>query len=94
MRLNVVSQNSATLPLLVSGFPFPFHNTGGYGGSLMQVSLQGFTFSSGHIPFGWGEFNSDRMFLFTMSSNAANNNLATPPNYKTINVSGTYITPT
>jgi len=28
-----------------------------------------------------------------MSSNASNNNLATPGNYKTINVSGTYITP-
>jgi len=93
MRLNVVSQNSASLPLLVSGFPFNFHNTGGYGGSLMQVSLQGFSFTASHIPFGWGLYNSDQMYLFTMSSNAGNNNLATPPNYKTINVSGTYITP-
>lgn len=93
MRLNVVSQNSASLPLLVSGFPFNFHNTGGYGGSLMQVSLQGFTFTASHIPYGWGLYNSDQMYLFTMSSNAGNTNLATPPNYKTINVSGTYITP-
>ena len=92
MRLNVVSQNSASLPLLVGGFPFNFRNTGGYGGSLMQVSLQGFTFSSGHIPYGWGLYNSDKMYLFTMSSNALNSNLATPGNYKTINVSGTYIT--
>ena len=94
LRLNIVAQNSATYPLLISGFPFPFHNTGGYGGSLMQVSLVGFTFSSGHIPFGYGEFNSDRMFLYTMSNNAAFSNLATPANYKSINVSGTYITPT
>ena len=94
MRLNIVSQNSASLPLLVDGFPFPFRNTGGYGGSLMQVSLQGFTFSSGHIPYGWGEYNSTRMFLLTMSSGNLNSNLPTPANYKTINVSGTYITPT
>jgi len=93
MRLNIVSQNSASLPLLVSGFPFNFHNTGGYGGSLMQVSLQGFVFTASHIPFGWGLYNSDKMYLYTMSSNASNNNLATPGNYKTINVSGTYITP-
>ena len=93
MRLNIVSQNSASLPVLVDGFPFPFRNTGGYGGCLMQVSLQGFTFSSGHIPYGWGEYNSTRMFLFTMSSGNLNTNLPTPPNYKTINVSGTYITP-
>ena len=94
MRLNIVSQNSASLPVLVDGFPFPFRNTGGYGGCLMQVSLQGFTFSSGHIPYGWGEYNSTRMFLFTMSSGNLNTNLPTPANYKTINVSGTYITPT
>jgi len=94
MRLNIVSQNSASLPVLVDGFPFPFRNTGGYGGSLMQVSLQGFTFSSGHIPYGWGEYNSTRMFLLTMSSGNLNSNLPTPANYKTINVSGTYITPT
>ncbi len=93
MRLNTVAQNSASLPLLVSGFPFNFHNTGGYGGSLMQVSLQGFVFTASHIPFGWGLYNSDKMYLYTMSSNALNNNLATPANYKTINVSGTYITP-
>ena len=94
IRLNIVSQNSATLPVLIDGFPFPFRNTGGYGGSLMQVSLQGFTFSSGHIPYGWGEYNSTRMFLLTMSSGNLNSNLPTPANYKTINVSGTYITPT
>lgn len=93
LRLNIVAQNSATPPLLISGFPFNFHNTGGYGGSLMQVSLSGFVFSSGHVPFGYGEYNSDRMFLYTMSNNAALSNLATPGNYKSINVSGTYITP-
>jgi len=94
IRIDLISQNSASLPLLVDGFPFPFRNTGGYGGSLMQVSLQGFTFSSGHIPYGWGEYNSTRMFLLTMSSGNLNSNLPTPANYKTINVSGTYITPT
>ena len=94
VRINLISQNSATLPMLISGFPYNFHNTGGYGGSLMKLSLYGFTFTSGHIPFGWGLFNSDKLYLYTMASGSAIGNLATPPNYQSINVSGTYITPT
>lgn len=93
IRINLIAQNSATLPMLISGFPFNFHNTGGYGGSLMTLGLYGFTFSSGHIPFGWGLYNSDKMYLRTMSSGAAIGNLPTPPIYQSINVSGTYITP-
>jgi len=94
LRLNIVAQNSASLPLVITGFPYNFHNTGGYGGSLMTIAPSGFTISSGHIPFGYGFYNSDKLILRTMASGAAYGNLATPSNYQSINVSGTYITPT
>jgi len=94
LRLNIVAQNSASLPVVITGFPYNFHNTGGYGGSLMTIAPSGFTISSGHIPFGYGFYNSDKLILRTMASGAAYGNLATPSNYQSINVSGTYITPT
>jgi len=94
LRLNIVAQNSASLPVVITRFPYNFHNTGGYGGSLMTIAPSGFTISSGHIPFGYGFYNSDKLILRTMASGAAYGNLATPSNYQSINVSGTYITPT
>ncbi len=91
LRLNVVTYGTGSGHPVISGFPYNFLNTSGYGGSLCIPSLQGTAISSGHTPIAWGVSNSDDLYLMTMSNTASNASLVIS-NYNTIGICGSYIT--
>lgn len=92
MRMNGVTQGTGSGHPIVGGFPFNFYNSGGYGGSYLTLSLQYTGISSGHIPYAWGNYNSNFAYLVTMSNSSANTSLTTPATYAFIGLAGSYVT--
>ncbi len=90
--MNGVTKGTGSGHPIVGGFPFNFHNSGGYGGSYLTVSLQYTGITSGHTPYAWGNFNSDFAYLVTMSNSSANTSLPDPSTYAYIGLAGSYLT--
>ena len=91
MRMNGVTKGTGSGHPIVGGFPFNFHNSGGYGGSYLPVSLQYTGIPSG-TPYAWGNFNSNFAYLITMSNSSASTSLTDPSTYAFIGLAGSYVT--
>ena len=92
LRMNVVSYGNGSGTLTITGLPFNFANTGGYGASLCNVAVYGTAIASGRTPFASGISQTTNLQLLGMASGVAFTTLVVS-NYNTIQVSGTYITP-
>jgi hypothetical protein len=90
-RLNVVTKGTASGNVIITGFPFAFLNTGGYGSSALIPFITNLPITSGHTLICDGISNTTTAMLRTMSSNANFTNSQDPNTYGTINISGTYM---
>jgi len=90
-RLNVVTKGTASGDVTITGFPFAFLNTGGYGSSGLIPYITNLPITSGHTLVCAGVANATTATLFTMQSNGAFVNSQDPNTYGTINISGTYM---
>ena len=92
LRMDTVTYGTGSGTPVITGFPFNFANTGGYGSSLCVVSHYGTAIASGRIPLAGGVSNTTNLHLYTMGNSSATAAMVIS-NYNTIQVSGTYITP-
>ena len=91
-RLNIVTKGTASGNVTITGFPFAFLNTGGYGSSGLIPFCTNLPITSGHTLICAGDSNTTNARFYTMQSNGAFVNSQDPNAYGTINISGTYMT--